>query len=119
MISLRRLVKSFIYAGRGLVKVIKEEQNFKIELFAGLLAMVAAVVLRVSALALAILILVIGLVLIMEIINSAIEAVSDALKPKLDNYVKRIKDIVAAGVMVSALTALAVGYFIFSQYFFH
>lgn len=116
MIRVKRLGRSFQYAFRGLLKVAKEEQNFQVELIALVLVALLALVLRVSYTDWAILIIVSALVLVMEIINSAIEAISDALKPKLDNYVKRIKDIVAAGVMVTALGAVIVGIIIFSQY---
>lgn len=118
MIRFKRLLKSFSYAGHGLFKVLKEEQNFKIEVAAAIIVLAAAWRLKIGSLATALLVLVIGLVLIMEIINSAVEAISDVLKPKLDNYVKRIKDIVAAGVMVAALTAVVVGLLIFGQYLF-
>lgn len=116
MIRIKRLGRSFRYAGRGLIKIIKEEQNFKIELTVALIVILVAMVLRVGRLDLVVLILAITLVLVMEIINSAIEAISDALKPKLDIYVKQIKDIVAAGVMVAAIAAVLIGLIIFSQY---
>lgn len=116
MIRIKRLAKSFQYAGRGLFKVVKEEQNFRVELLAATAVIILALMVKVSHLELIILILVSAQVLIMEIVNSAIEAISDALKPKLDIYVKRIKDIVAAGVMVAAITAVIVGLIIFSQY---
>jgi len=119
MVSFKRLIKSFGYAGRGLAKVFKEEQNFKIEVLAAFVVILVALTIEVSLVELTVLILAIGLVLVMEVINSAVEAISDVLKPKLDNYVKRIKDIVAAGVMLSALTALAIGCLIFGQYFLH
>ena len=116
MIKIKRLFRSFQYASRGLAKVIKEEQNFKVELIFAVLVLGVAMFLKVGYLDLVALILVISLVLVMEIVNSAIEAVSDALKPKLDIYVKQIKDIVAAGVMVAAITAVLVGLIIFSKY---
>lgn len=116
MIKIKRLVRSFQYAGRGLFKVFKEEQNFKVELTVGVIVVILALILRVDRQDLVVLILVSALVLLMEIINSVIEAISDALKPKLDIYVKRIKDMMAAGVMVAALTAVIIGLIIFSQY---
>lgn len=116
MIKAKRLVKSFQHAWNGLVKVVKEEQNFRVELGVAIVVMIMALMFRVSRLELVILILVSGLVLIMEIINSAVEAISDALKPKLDIYVKQIKDMVSAGVMMAAITAAVVGCLIFSQY---
>jgi diacylglycerol kinase len=118
MIRFKRLLKSFSYAGRGLAKVFREEQNFKIEVFAALLVVLAAILVGISFLEAAILALTVGLVLVMEVVNSAVEAISDSLKPRLDIYVKRIKDIVAAGVMIAAITAIVVGSLIFIPYFF-
>ena len=41
---------------------------------------------------------------------------SDLLKPKLDVYVRAIKDVGAAAVLLAALTAVLIGVFIFSHY---
>ena len=80
------------------------------------MVVVLALFFKISRVEAVVLILVSALVLIMEIVNSAVESISDALKPKIDIYVKRIKDMVAAGVMVAAITAVIVGIIIFSQY---
>ena len=45
----------------------------------------------------------------MEIANSAVERVTDVLKPRIDGYVKDIKDIMAAAVMLSSLAAVIIG----------
>jgi diacylglycerol kinase len=52
----------------------------------------------------------------MEILNSAVERVADALKPRIDNYVKEIKDIMAAGVMLASIMSIIAGIFIFLPY---
>lgn len=116
MIRLRRLKQSFIYACRGLVKVAREEQNFKIELFFGLLAVLLALWSKFSYLELAILVMVIGLVLLTEIINSAVELISDVLKPQIDHYVKTIKDMMATAVMTASLIAILVGLLLFGHH---
>ena len=84
------MFKSFNYACRGLIKIIREEQNFKIELLAGFIVIILAVWSEFNYIELALLALVIGIVLLMEIINSAVELFSDVLKPKLDHYAKVI-----------------------------
>ncbi len=117
MLRLRRLMKSFGYARRGLVKVAKEEQNFRLELLAGLAVVVLGLYLRISYQDWAILILAIGLVLCLEIVNTVAELISDAVQPKLSQYAKHIKDIVAAGVLVAAGVAAVVGVTVFSHYF--
>lgn len=53
------------------------------------------------------------LVLIVELINSAVERITDVLKPRINGYVKEIKDIMAGAVMVASITAVVVGCIIF------
>lgn len=59
------------------------------------------------------LILASSLVILMEIVNSSVERVTDVLKPRINGYVKEIKDIMAAAVMLSSLAALIIGLIIF------
>jgi diacylglycerol kinase len=116
MINLKRLSKSFRYAFRGLFKTFKEEQNLKIQLIFAGLAVLLAIYFGISQTEWMFLVFTIGLVILMEIANSAIERVTDILKPRIHEYVKEIKDIAAAGVMVSALMALIIGVLIFLPY---
>ena len=103
-----RLGKSFRYAGRGLLKAWREETNFRIEVLATVLVLVLALVLRLGSLRFAILGLTCGFVLTLELINTMIENISDLLKPRLDQYVKEVKDISSAAVLVAALSSLVV-----------
>lgn len=61
-------------------------------------------------------VVVIGLVFITEFINSAVERITDVLKPRINSYVKEIKDIMAAAVFVSVLVAIVVGSIVFAPY---
>ena len=117
MVKIKRIVKSFNYAFRGLVKTFREEQNLKIQTIAGLIIIILAWYFQISRLEWLILILVIGLVILMEIINSAVERITDVLKPRINSYVKEIKDIMAAAVMLASLLAVIVGLIIFWPYF--
>ena len=118
MIRIKRLAKSFHYAARGFIKTFHEEQNLKIQSLFGFLALGLAWYCRISRLEWAILVLTIGLVILMEIANSAMERVTDVLKPRLDSYVKEIKDIMAAAVMLASIIAVLVGGIIFWPYLF-
>ncbi|MBI4812233.1 diacylglycerol kinase family protein [Candidatus Falkowbacteria bacterium] len=122
MIKFRRLIKSFIYAFRGLVKTFREEQNFKIQVAIGALVVGAGLFLKISRLEWCIIILSIASVVLMEIANSAVERITDVLKPRIDSYVKEIKDVTAAAVMLASLVAAIIGVIIFYphlvKYFF-
>ena len=117
MIRIKRLFKSFTYAFRGLIKTFKEEQNLRIQSIVALLVVLSAWFFQVNRLEWCLLILVVGLVIFAEIINSAVERVTDVLKPRINNYVKEIKDIMAAAVMLASLIAVIVGVIIFTPYF--
>lgn len=116
MIKIKRLYKSFRYAFKGLAKTFREEQNLQIQMFVGLVMIFLAAYFQIDRLEWALLIFIIGLVLLMEIANSAVERITDVLKPRLDTYVKEIKDIAAAAVMLSTFIAIIVGIIIFWPY---
>jgi len=116
MIRLKRLSKSFLYAIRGLIKTFKEEQNLRIQSVAGIVVIFLGFYFKVSSIEWVILILIIGLVLLMELANSAVERVTDVLKPRINNYVKEIKDIMAAAVMLASIVAVVIGLIIFIPY---
>lgn len=116
MINLKRLLKSFTYAYKGLYKVFREEQNLRVQSISGMIAVIAGVFFRINAIEWAVIILCISIVLIMEVVNSATERVTDVLKPRIDNYVKEIKDIMAAAVLLSSIAAVIIGFIIFLPY---
>lgn len=116
MIKIKRLLKSFSYAFRGLVKTFKEEQNLKVQTLAGLTAIILGWFFGIDRLEWCLLVFVIGLVILMEVANSAVERITDVLKPRINTYVKEIKDIMAAAVMLSSLMAIIIGAIIFWPY---
>lgn len=118
MIRLSRLIKSFQYAIRGLIKVFREEQNLRVQIFLAVLVSIFAYYFQIKLIEWCILIILIGMVLLMEIVNSAIERVTDVLKPRIHTYVKEVKDIMAAAVMLASALAVIVGFIIFLPYIF-
>lgn len=116
MIKLNQLGKSFRYAFKGFVYVFKHEQNFRIQLFAGLLVVVLIFVLGINRTQAAILVLVVTMVLILELFNTVTERISDVLKPRVHHYVEVIKDIMAAAVFISSIGAIIIGLLIIGPY---
>lgn len=113
---LKRLFKSFLYAGKGLLRVFREEQNIRIQLFAGVVVLALSFWLGISLAEFALVMISVTLVLVSELVNSAVERVADILKPRLDSYIKEIKDITAAAVFLSALSSVIVGCLVFIPY---
>jgi undecaprenol kinase len=118
MIRINRLLKSYSYAFKGLFKTFREEQNLRIQTIASLIIFILGVYFKISRPEWALLVLVIGLVLVAEITNSAVERITDVLKPRINNYIKEIKDIMAAGVLLSSMAAIIVGLVVFLPYLF-
>jgi len=119
MIKGKRLLKSFSYALRGLLKTIKEEQNLKIQFIISFIVIILSIFFKVSLIEWCILIISMLIVIITEIINSALERVADIIKPRIHDYVKEIKDIMAAAVMLSAISSIIIGILIFFPYIWH
>lgn len=116
MIRLNRLLKSYSYALKGLFKTFREEQNLKVQIFASLAVLILGIYFSLSRIEWAILTLVVCLVLTAEITNSAVERITDVLKPRINTYVKEIKDIMAAAVLLSSIAAAVVGILVFWPY---
>ncbi|MDO8668550.1 MAG: diacylglycerol kinase family protein [bacterium] len=116
MIRVGRLIKSFGYAFKGLFKVFREEQNLKIQTTASLLVIILGIYFGINHLEWILLTLVMALVLVVEVTNSAVERITDVLKPRINSYVKEIKDIMAAAVLLSSAAAVIVGLLVFWPY---
>jgi len=112
-----RLYASFNHAIQGVVHVVRAEKNMRIHLALGLLVVILATVLRISRLELVALILTIGIMFVAELINTAIEEVVNLITTDYHPLAKIIKNVSAGAVLVAALTALAVGYLVFIDYF--
>lgn len=105
--------RSFGYAATGLGFILRSQPNFGVHLLAAGSALALALALRLPAFELAILALAIGLVLALEAMNSALEVLADVVSPAHHPGVKNAKDAAAAGVLLAAAAALAVGVVLF------
>jgi len=116
MDRLKQFGKSFSYAMRGLRYVTVHEKNFQNELAMSFLAIAFMIYFQISRAEMVVIFLVITGVLIMELFNTVVERVVDILKPRVHPYARLIKDIMAAGVLVSSIAAIVIGVIIFLPY---
>jgi undecaprenol kinase len=108
--------KSLRHAARGLKYVITHEKNFQNELIFAMVVVLAIIYFEVTRAEMVVLFLVIAGVLTMELFNTVVERVVDILKPRIHPYARLIKDLMAAGVLVSSILAVVVGLIIFVPY---
>ncbi len=106
-------IKSFGFAFSGIKTALVQEPNFRIHIVIAILATAFAVYLGLSSLEWLILIFTIFFVLIMELVNTAIEAVVDIVSPEVQEKAKVAKDVSAAAVLLTSVLAVAVGALIF------
>lgn len=100
---------SLRYAVAGLWDVIHTQRNFRIHLlFAGAVIIVGSW-LGVTRQEWASLCLSIGRVLVAEIFNTGAEVLVDLASPTYHPLAKRVKDLAAAAVLLSAFVAVIVG----------
>ncbi|MGI8973878.1 MAG: diacylglycerol kinase [Gaiella sp.] len=118
MITPRRrapsILESFNYAIEGIIHVLRTQRNMRIHFVIAVGVLVAALAFDVSRLELIALLIAIAFVLIAEMINTAVEATVDVASTSFDPMAKLAKDIGAGAVLIAALTAVAVGYLVFS-----
>ena len=105
-LSWQRWVRSAGFAWAGLLQTYRVQANFRIEVWAGVLALGLAGALRVP---LAPILLACALVLGLELLNTALEAVVDLASPEWQPLAKVAKDAAAGAVLVARLGALLVG----------
>ena len=111
--SISKRFKSFTYAFNGLKILLMEEHNSWIHLLAAMAVVIAGFVFQLSAIEWIAVVFAIGLVIALEIINSAIENLSDFVSPGQHEAIKKVKDLSAAGVLVGAITAVIIGLIVF------
>lgn len=116
LVNLKRLLKSFYFAQRGLRYTIKNEQNFRLQIFIGILVIIAIFFFKVEVWQAIVLLLLIILVLVLELINTIFEKIVDILKPRIHFYVEIIKDIMAAAVLIASIGAAFIAFLIFIPY---
>jgi len=106
--GLRRILKAIAYSWRGLRAAFVHEAAFRQELLLAVVMIPAAFWLGRNALEIALLITPIGLVLAVELLNSAVEALADALSTEHHLLLGRAKDIGSAAVLVCLLLTAAI-----------
>ncbi len=110
----KSLLESFNFAFEGIIHVVRYERNLRIHFLIAVAVIIAAVGFDVTRMELISLLLAIAFVLIAEMLNSALEAVVDLVTPSVEPLAKIAKDVAAGAVLIATVTAVAIGYLVFS-----
>jgi diacylglycerol kinase (ATP) len=102
-------IRSFVFAWRGLGVLLHTQPNARIHAAASLLAFALGVWLQVTLADWLWLIVAMALVWISEAVNTALEFLADAAVPDSNPLIGQAKDVSAAGVLLAAIAAAAIG----------
>jgi diacylglycerol kinase (ATP) len=103
------LPSSFRYAAQGLAYGFASQRNFRIHVGMGLVVFCLGLWLGLSPDRMAVLVLTVAAVLVLELLNTATEAVVDlAIGRKFHPLARIAKDCAAAAVLVAAISSLLI-----------
>ncbi|MBR1619528.1 diacylglycerol kinase family protein [bacterium] len=107
-------INTFRNARKGMRLSIKSEQNIRVHILCGALALALGFALHFSCVKFCILLLTIVMVISSEMMNSAIEFALDSIyHNRYSKMVGMAKDIAAGAVMIVTVVALMVGVLLF------
>ena len=111
--SLAARASSFAHAARGLLTLVREQHNARIHAGAALLVISLGLLLQISQPEWLAVVLLMGWVLCMEAFNSALEYLCDLISRDEHPLIAKAKDVAAAAVLISAVTAAVIAALIF------
>lgn len=110
---LRDRLRSFVFAGRGIWLLLRTEGNFQVHFSALVFILIAGYFFGLTGTEWCLQLLAAALVFGMEIFNTAIEKLCDFVHPDREDRIGVIKDISAAAVLWSAITAVVIAAIIY------
>lgn len=105
---LKQMFKSIGVAFDGIIDLIKSENNAKIHLVSTIVVVIVGLKLQFLAIEWLWISLAIAGVWVAELINTAIEKLTDLVSPEINPIAKKVKDYAAGAVLVMAIWAIFV-----------
>lgn len=113
---LRKRLLAFKYAFNGITASIHSEAHMKIHLLALIAVIALGFYFSIPVIEWCILLVCCGLVIGLEMMNSAVERLTDGIYKETNTSAKYIKDIAAGAVLVAAIISAIAGILIFYKY---
>jgi diacylglycerol kinase (ATP) len=108
MLKPRKFIKSVPHAFRGIISLIKNDNNFRIHLLAVVVVIIVGLYLGFTEFEWLAVIITMGIVLALEAMNTAIETIIDLVSPDYHDLAKKTKDVAAGAVLLFVFAALGV-----------
>jgi diacylglycerol kinase len=111
--GLKKFLRSFYHAFRGIAECFKSERNFKIHAATAVTAVLFSFFFKIAAYEWMFIITAIAAVMSAEIINTAVEKIADFIEPDKNEKIRIIKDMTAGMVLIAAAGAFILGAVVF------
>ena len=115
--DLKKQLRSFGYAWKGIQSCVGKEQNLSFHLIAAMAVIIAGIVLGITRNEWIMVVMCIGTGIAAELFNTAIEKLVDLVSPDRHPVAGQVKDIAAGAVLICAVAAAIIGLIIFIPYF--
>ncbi len=99
--------RKFLPAFHGILDGL-HHKSIRIQYILGIMAVIAGIVLRLTAMEWIAVVMCIGFVITTEVLNTCIEKICDFLTLNKNEEIKVIKDLAASAVLLSSITSLTV-----------
>ena len=109
----RSRITSFRDAFRGLGAMFRHEPNARIHLAVTVCVVIAGFYFSLAAVEWIAITFAIGLVFTAELMNTSIEKLADFVSTQKHENIRRVKDLAAAGVLITAIASAVIGLIIF------
>ena len=110
---LGKRLKGGVYAVKGALLLLRHEASIQVQAFIAVVMIFAGFYFEISTTEWMFQIFAFGLVLSIEGLNTAVEKIADFIHPDYHERIGFIKDIAAGAVFFAAMTAIAIGSFIY------
>ena len=111
--SILERIKSFSFALQGIRTFFVTQHNAWLHLLCSVLAILLGLYVHLDNHEWCWIVIAIALVFVSEMLNTAIEFLSDVVSPNRHPEIKKVKDVSAAAVLFAAIAALLIGLMIF------
>lgn len=113
MTPLKKSLRSFSFAWKGILAAFKSELNMKIHFFIAVFVVFFGLFLKISVTEWLIVLICFAIVFSAEMINTSIETLVDKVSPEQNPLAGKAKDVAAGAVLIVAIFVAIVGLIIF------
>lgn len=112
----KRWIESANNAIEGILFAAKTQRHLRYHFYAAIAVLILSFILGIKKIDFLIISIAVIIVLLAEMLNTAIEFLVDMISPEYSEKARRVKDIAAGAVLITAFGAAVLGYFILFPY---